>query len=75
MDHLVNSLPQQTITLAFEHLKNDVHIAVHTQVGDTARLNQHLAVCDELEIHIQNVCSSLFSICSNYSMCDSTPMY
>lgn len=62
MNCSMNSLPQQTIALAFEHLKNEVHVAVRTQVGDTARLDQHIAVCNDLEVHIQNV-RSILSLC------------
>lgn len=48
-------LPLATISLAFEHLKNDVRRALNTQVGDVARLDEQIAMCTNLEQHIQYV--------------------
>lgn len=69
-----HSLPQQTIALAFEHLKNDVHIAVRTQVGDAARLDQHITLCNDLEMHIENVYFVLLFCCPNCLIYISIPM-
>ncbi|KAG1793755.1 hypothetical protein EV424DRAFT_1354108 [Suillus variegatus] len=42
-----------TISLAFEHLKNDVQRALNTQVEDVAWLDEQIAMCMNLERHIQ----------------------
>ncbi|KAG2138551.1 hypothetical protein DEU56DRAFT_755839 [Suillus clintonianus] len=46
-------LPLATISLAFKHLKNDVRRALNTQVGDVARLDKQIAMCINLERHIE----------------------
>jgi hypothetical protein len=51
-------LPLATITLAFEHLKNDVRIAMNTQLGDVARLEDQIVMCSNLQGHIQQVLST-----------------
>jgi hypothetical protein len=48
-------LPLQTITRAFDLLKHDVQAALHTQMGDPARLQEQIQACDRLQAQITMV--------------------
>lgn len=41
-----------TIATAFNHLKNDVRIALQTQLGDIGQLEQRIQACSRLLIQI-----------------------
>jgi hypothetical protein len=53
-------LPFTTITAAFNYLKHDVQVALHTQVGDAARLDEQIRICTNLQRYITQVCFSGF---------------
>lgn len=42
-------LPLQNIILAFNQLKEDVRVALLTQLGDAARLQLHVEACEHLK--------------------------
>ncbi|KAJ3502998.1 hypothetical protein NLJ89_g8633 [Agrocybe chaxingu] len=41
-----------TIACAFAYLKDDVHVALHTQLGDAAQLDQRIQACSRLQLQI-----------------------
>ncbi len=45
----------ESIATAFEQLKDDVHIALHTQIGDSSQLDQRITACSRLLLHINQV--------------------
>ena len=45
----------ETIVIAFEHLKNDVHVALHTQLGDSNQLEQRIDACSRLLLQVNQV--------------------
>jgi hypothetical protein len=48
-------LPLQNIILAFNQLKDDVHVALLTQLGDAPRLQLHVEACQQLQNDIDSV--------------------
>jgi hypothetical protein len=44
-----------TIAAAFNHLKDDVHTALLTQLGDAAQLQQRIQACSRLMLQISQV--------------------
>lgn len=44
-----------TIATAFNHLKDNVHSALLTQLGDTAQLEQRIQACSRLLLQINQV--------------------
>ena len=44
-----------TIATAFNHLKDNVHSALLTQLGDTAQLEQRIQACSRLSLQINQV--------------------
>jgi hypothetical protein len=48
-------LPFQTIVTAFLHLKEAVRVALQTQLGDEARLQEQVQVCLQLQQSITQV--------------------
>jgi hypothetical protein len=44
-----------TIATAFNHLKDDVHSALLTQLGDVAQLDQRIRACSRLSMQINQV--------------------
>ena len=44
-----------TIATAFDHLKDSVHSALLTQLGDTAQLEQQIQACSRLSLQINQV--------------------
>ena len=44
-----------TIATAFNHLKDDVHTALHTQLGDAGQLQQQIQACSRLMLQISQV--------------------
>lgn len=51
----MEQFPPHTILQAFNHLKAAVERAVHTQLGDAARLDAQIAECRHLEQSIHSV--------------------
>jgi hypothetical protein len=54
-----------TIAAAFNHLKDDVHTALLTQLGDATQLQQRIQACSRLMLQISEVgysiqCSAKF---------------
>ena len=49
-----------TIATAFNHLKDDVRVALHTQLGDSAQLDQRIQACSRLLVHTNQVCLAYF---------------
>lgn len=41
-----------TIADAFNHLKDEVHIALHTQLGDIGQLDLRIQACSRLLVNI-----------------------
>lgn len=48
-------LPFQTIATAFSHLKEAVRVALQTQLGDAARLDEQVQSCLRLQHYITQV--------------------
>lgn len=48
-------LPLQNIIYSFNHLKDDVRIALLTQLGDAARIQLHVQACQQLRADIAQV--------------------
>lgn len=48
-------LPLQNIICSFNQLKDDVRVALLTQLGDAARLQLHVQVCQQLRADITQV--------------------
>lgn len=44
-----------TIAAAFNLLKDDVHVALHTQLGDVGQLEQRIQACSRLSLQINQV--------------------
>jgi len=44
-----------TITTAFNHLKDNVKIALRTQLGDSEQLDQRIQACSRLLLHTNQV--------------------
>jgi len=44
-----------SIVSAFEHLSNDVKIALRTQLGDSAQLEERIQACSRLLVQINQV--------------------
>jgi len=44
-----------TIATAFDLLKNDVHAALHTQIGDSAQLQERIHACTQLLLQANQV--------------------
>lgn len=59
-------LPFQTIVTAFLHLKEAVRIALQTQLGDEARLQEQIQICLQLQQSIMQVHNLTFR--SNHVM-------
>ena len=51
----MSQLILNSIVTAFEQLKDDVHIALHTQIGNTSQLEQRITACSQLLLHINRV--------------------
>ena len=51
-----------TIAAAFNHLKDDVHTALLTQLGDEAQLQQRIQACSHLLLQISQVGYSIEKI-------------
>ena len=51
-----------SIATAFNRLKDDVRIALHTQIGDAAQLEERIRACSRLLVQVNQVCK--FKICS-----------
>ena len=47
-----------TIAAAFNHLKEDVRVALQTQLGDAAQLEQRIQACSRLLLQINQVINS-----------------
>lgn len=44
-----------TLATAFNHLKDDVHIALRTQLGDVAQIDLRIQACSRLLLQINQV--------------------
>ena len=55
MEEPLYSLPVRSIFTAFDLLKRDVEVALRTQIGDRARLDEQVRVCHRLLDSIQMV--------------------
>ena len=51
----MSQLILESIATAFEQLKDDVHIAMHTQIGDSSQLEQRITACSRLLLHVNQV--------------------
>lgn len=60
MDQL--PLPLQNIIIAFDELKDQVRVALLTQLGDAARLQVQIHSCEQLRDQIDMVRISFHSI-------------
>ena len=67
-DHFLGmALPAASILAAFEELKKDVAAALHTQLGDAARLEVHVQACHRLLEQVQLVsCVQAVYAAANY---------
>jgi len=45
----------EMIVITFERLKNDVHVALHTQLGDSNQLEQRIDACSRLLLQVNQV--------------------
>lgn len=48
-------LPLTTIYAAYNQLKIDVNVALNTQIGDSARLQEHSRICTHFQQNIEQV--------------------
>jgi len=51
----MSQLILESIATAFEQLKDDVHIAMHTQIGNSSQLEQRITACSRLLLHVNQV--------------------
>jgi hypothetical protein len=56
----INYLPFATIAAAFVLLKDNVHVALHTQLGDAAQLQAQINECGQLLVQITQVRSTSY---------------
>jgi hypothetical protein len=64
MDQL--PLPLQNIIRAFDELKDQVRVALLTQLGDAARLQVQIHSCEQLRHQINMVCISFIQLGDRY---------
>ncbi|KAG1856404.1 hypothetical protein DFJ58DRAFT_659478, partial [Suillus subalutaceus] len=69
LEHL--PLPLQNIILAFNQLKEDVRVALLTQLGDAARLQLHVEACEHLKNDITLVSHTTMPPATYITMNDS----
>jgi hypothetical protein len=55
-------LPLTTIINAFDCLKYDTHVALHTQLGDAACIEEQIRICAKLQTYITQVDSHFFQL-------------
>ena len=51
----MSQLVLDTIAVAFGQLKDDVHVALHTQLGDSNQLEQRIDACSRLLLQVNQV--------------------